>query len=152
MVSNPLTASNQTKQNRIKIHILLIGLVLVGFNSLWVLMGTEIWHSTQMTIASLFFNAVFSLLVLVLINLILEKTIPWLVMSQADLQTMYVMVVMLTTISGHTMMGYRLPVITHAFRLASTVEFLRQTHINYLMPLANLILSLENINQLDFKA
>ncbi|HIO50031.1 TPA: hypothetical protein EYN23_22165 [Candidatus Poribacteria bacterium] len=126
MVSNPLTASNQTKQNRIKIHILLIGLVLVGFNSLWVLMGTEIWHSTQMTIASLFFNAVFSLLVLVLINLILEKTIPWLVMSQADLQTMYVMVVMLTTISGHTMMGYLLPVITHAFWFASPENEWRQ--------------------------
>ena len=126
MVSNPLTASNQTKQNRIKIHILLIGLVLVGFNSLWVLMGTEIWHSTQMTIASLFFNAVFSLLVLVLINLILEKTTPWLVMSQADLQTMYVMVVMLTTISGHTMMGYLLPVITHAFWFASPENEWRQ--------------------------
>ena len=95
---------------------------------------------------------VFSLLVFVLISPILKKITPWLVMLQTDLQTMYVMVVILTAISGHTMMGYRLPVITHAFRLASTVEFLRQTHINYLMPLANLILSLENINQLDFKA
>ena len=72
---------------------------------------------------------VFSLLVFVLISPILKKITPWLVMLQTDLQTMYVMVVILTAISGHTMMGYRLPVITHAFRLASTVEFLRQTHI-----------------------
>ena len=114
------------KPKRVKIHILLIGLVLVGFNSFWVLMGTEVWHSTQMTIASLFFNAVFSLLVLVLINLFLEKTMPHLLMSQADLQTMYVMVVMLTTISGHTMMGYLLPVITHAFWFASPENEWRQ--------------------------
>ena len=43
----------------VKPHILLIGLVLVAFNSYWCLMGTEVWHSTQLTIASLFFNAVF---------------------------------------------------------------------------------------------
>ena len=121
-----LSAGNHIKQKRVKIHILLIGLVLVGFNSLWVLMGTEVWHSTQMTIASLFFNAVFSLLVLVLINLILKQIMPRLVMSQADLQTMYVMVVMLTTISGHTMMGYLLPVITHAFWFASPENEWRQ--------------------------
>nr|MCS5611763.1 hypothetical protein [Candidatus Poribacteria bacterium] len=71
-----LSVGNHIKQKRVKIHILLIGLVLVGFNSLWVLMGTEVWHSTQMTIASLFFNAVFSLLVLVLINLVLKKIMP----------------------------------------------------------------------------
>ena len=37
-------------------------------------------------------------------------------MSQADLQTIYVMVVMLTTISGHTMMGYLIPVLAHTFQ------------------------------------
>ena len=52
-------------QPRVKVHILLLGLVLVGFNSYWVLMGTEVWHSTQLTIASLFFNAVFTLFILV---------------------------------------------------------------------------------------
>ena len=54
-------------------------------------MGTEVWHSTQLTIASLFFNAVFTLLVFVLINLLLQRFIPRLAMSQADLQTIYVM-------------------------------------------------------------
>ena len=56
-------ANRNGKRNQIKPHILLIGLVLVAFNSYWCLMGTEVWHSTQLTIASLFFNAVFTLLV-----------------------------------------------------------------------------------------
>ena len=106
-------------RNRVKPHILIIGLVLVAFNSYWCLMGTEVWHSTQLTIASLFFNAVFTLLVFVLINLILTRWAPRLAMSQADLQTIYVMVVMLTTISGHTMMGYLIPVLAHVFHFAS---------------------------------
>ena len=107
------------KQHRVKPHILLIGLALVAFNSYWCLMGTEVWHSTQLTIASLFFNAVFTLLVFVLLNLLLQRFLPRLAMSQADLQTIYVMVVMVTTISGHTMMGYLIPVLAHTFQFAS---------------------------------
>ena len=103
----------------VKPHILLIGLVLVAFNSYWCLMGTEVWHSTQLTIASLFFNAVFTLLVFVLINLLFQRFVPRLAMSQADLQTIYVMVVMVTTISGHTMMGYLIPVLAHTFQFAT---------------------------------
>ena len=82
-------------------------------------MGSEVWHSTQLTIASLFFNAVFTLLVLSLVNFVLQRISPRLVMSQADLLTVYAMVVMVSTISGHTMMGYLLPAIEHAFWFAS---------------------------------
>ena len=106
-------------QQRVKPHILLIGLLLVAFNSYWCLMGTEVWHSTQLTIASLFFNAVFTLLVFVLLNLLFQKFIPQLAMSAADLQTIYVMVVMVSTLSGHTMMGYLIPVLAHTFQFAT---------------------------------
>ena len=106
-------------RKKVKPHILLIGLALVAFNSYWCLMGSEVWHSTQLTIASLFFNAVFTLFVLVLINLLLQRFASRLAMSQADLQTLYVMVVMLTTISGHTMMGYLIPALAHVFQFAS---------------------------------
>ncbi len=104
---------------RVKIHVLVIGLILVFFNSYWALMGSEVWHSTQLTIASLFFNAVFTLLVITVINLGVEKLYPRMAMSQADVLTIYTMVVMLSTISGHTMMGYLLPVIEHAFWFAT---------------------------------
>ena len=112
-------ANGNGKTNLVKPHILLIGLVLVAFNSYWCLMGTEVWHSTQLTIASLFFNAVFTLLIFVLVNLLFQRFLPRLAMSEADLQTIYVMVVMLTTISGHTMMGYLIPVLAHAFQFAT---------------------------------
>lgn len=117
----PLKSSfaDRTHQTQIKFHVLIIGFALVILNSYWTLMGSEVWHSTQLTIASLFFNAVFTLLVLVLSNLVLQKFAPSLAMAQADLLTIYAMVVMLTTISGHTMMGYLLPAMAHAFWFAS---------------------------------
>ena len=70
---------------QIKGHILFLGVVLVAINSYWALMGSEVWHSTQLTIASLFFNAVFTLLVLVLINLPLKRFAPRLALSKACL-------------------------------------------------------------------
>ena len=108
-----------TSQHKVRFHVLAIGLVLVGINSYWILMGSEVWHSTQLTIASLFFNAVFTLLVLSMVNFVLLRISPRLVMSQADLLTVYAMVVMVSTISGHTMMGYLLPAIEHVFWFAS---------------------------------
>ncbi|MBD3184479.1 hypothetical protein GF312_19505 [Candidatus Poribacteria bacterium] len=116
---NQEASSTDYSSSGIKIHILLIGLVFVVLNGYWTLMGSEVWHSTQLTIASLFFNAVFTLLVLVIINLVIKKIVPRFAMSQADMLTIYVMVVMLTTISGHTMMGYLLPAIAHAFWFAT---------------------------------
>ena len=107
------------KSAPVKLHILLFGLLLISLNSFWVMVGTEVWHSTQLTIASLFFNAVFTLFLLVLANQFLKKFSPSFSFSSADLQTLYVMVVMITTISGHTMMGYLIPVLAHTFMFTS---------------------------------
>jgi len=104
---------------RIRWRVIIIGLVLLVANSYWVLMASEVWHSTQLTIASLFFNAVFTLLILVLCNLVIRWIAPKFALSQADLLVIYVMMVMLSTISGHTMMGYLLPAIEHPFWFAS---------------------------------
>ncbi|HIE29339.1 TPA: hypothetical protein EYP66_18875 [Candidatus Poribacteria bacterium] len=117
---------------RIRWHIIIIGLLLLVANSYWVLMGSEVWHSTQLTIASLFFNAVFTLLLLVIINLAIQRIAPRFALSQADLFTIYTMIVMLSTISGHTMMGYLLPGIEHPFRFASPENEWEQLFGSYL--------------------
>ena len=93
----------------IRWYVIAIGILLLIINSYWIFMASEVWHSTQLTIASLSFNAVFTLFLLVLINLVVQRFHPKSALSQADLLMIYVMVVMLSTISGHTMMGYLLP-------------------------------------------
>ena len=97
----------------------IIGLILVLVNAYWVAVGNEIWNTLQLTIASLFFNAVFTLFVLCLLNLLFRKVYPKLSLSQAEMLVIYVMVVMLSTISGHTMMGYLMGALAHPFWFAS---------------------------------
>jgi len=111
---------NQPITEHIRWYVIAIGVLLLLVNSYWVFMASEVWHSTQLTIASLFFNAVFTLFVVVLINLVLQRFLKRYALSQADLLMIYVMVVMLSTISGHTMMGYLLPAIEHPFWFASS--------------------------------
>jgi hypothetical protein len=117
---------------RIRWYVILIGILLLLINTYWVLMGSEVWHSTQLTIASLFFNAVFTLLILVLINLAIQRFFPKRALSQADLLMIYTMIVMLSTISGHTMMGYLLPAIEHPFWFATQENEWEQLFASYL--------------------
>jgi len=117
-VTSP-SSNEKTTAERVRWYVIAIGLLLLLVNSYWVFMASEVWHSTQLTIASLFFNAVFTLFVLVLINLALQRFLKRFAFSQADLLMIYVMVVMLTTISGHTMMGYLLPAVEHPFWFAT---------------------------------
>jgi hypothetical protein len=96
-----------------------VGVVLIALNSWWVMLGSEVWHSTQLTIASLFFNAVFALFLLVIGGGALRRIAPRLAPTRAEILVLYVMVVILTTISGHTMMGYLLPAMEHVYWFAS---------------------------------
>ena len=96
-----------------------IGLILVLVNAYWITAGNEIWNTLQLTIASLFFNAVFTLFVLSLLNLLCQKVSSKLSLSQAEMLVIYVMVVMLSTISGHTMMSFLMGGLAHPFWFAS---------------------------------
>ena len=126
------TRAGKPVVKRVRWHVIIIGLVLLVANSYWVLMASEVWHSTQLTIASLFFNAVFTLLILVLVNLVIQQIAPRSALSQSDLLVIYVMIVMLSTISGHTMMGYLLPAIEHPFWFASQENEWEQLFGGYL--------------------
>ncbi|MEK7400676.1 MAG: DUF6785 family protein, partial [Candidatus Poribacteria bacterium] len=85
---------------------IIIGLILVLLNVYWITAGNEIWGTVQLTIATLFFNSVFSLFILSLLNLLFQKFAPKLSLSQGEMLVIYVMVVMTSTISGHTMMSF----------------------------------------------
>jgi len=97
----------------------IIGIILVLVNVYWITAGNEIWNTVQLTIASLFFNAVFTLFILSLLNLALFKISPKLSLSRTEMLVIYVMVVMTSTISGHTMMSFLMGGLGHSFWYAS---------------------------------
>ena len=61
-----------------------IGLVLIPLNCYWVIMSEEIWDAGHPTTTPLFFNTVFSLFIVLLINLLLERIIPSMAIHRGD--------------------------------------------------------------------
>ena len=72
-----------------------------------------------MNATSLFFNAVFNLFFLILINLPLRKFLPNFAFSRSELLTIYAMLVMLSTVCGYTMMSFVIGALTHPFWFAT---------------------------------
>ena len=105
--------------SKLSIKALAIGFCLLIANTFWLVITNEIWYGLHMTLASLFFNAVFSLFVLVLFNAALRKFLPRYALSQQELLTIYVMIVMLDTLSEHSLIGYLMGALSHPYWFAT---------------------------------
>jgi hypothetical protein len=108
------------KQNirNVSLRAIIIGLLLVIINSYWVAIASEQWYCL-FTLINPFSNAVFSLLILIIFSFLLGKISNRLAFSTQELLVVYIMVTMVSTISGHTTMTPLLATLTHPFWFAS---------------------------------
>jgi len=99
----------------------IIGIFLILLNIYWVILSeTIIWTTaTQPTHISLFYNAVFTLLALTLLNLLIKRFTSRLALKKGELLTIYVMICVASAISGHSMMQIIVSLIGHPFWYAS---------------------------------
>jgi len=110
----------QQRKLGITFRAIIIGLILIVANAYWLTITSELMEpQCLLTFVSLFFNAVFSLFVLVLGNMLLKKIMPRHVLSSQELLVIYIMVVMLSTICGHTLMCFLVGTLAHPFRFAT---------------------------------
>ena len=110
----------QKKSESVPARAILIGLILLPINAYWITIVSELWATMiGMNATSLFFNAVFNLFFLILINLPLRKFLPNFAFSRTELLTIYVMLVMLSTVCGYTMMSMVIGGMTHPFWFAT---------------------------------
>ena len=111
----------KTKQAEtgVTLRSIIVGLILLILNAWWMGIATEVWYSLRITAISLFFNAVYTLFFAVILNLLLQKFLPRFAFSQSELLTIYVMLVMLATVCGHTSMTYLLGTLAHPFWFAT---------------------------------
>jgi len=100
------------------LRALTIGLVLVIINCYWVMMGRAT-HQSYPTNISLFFNAVFSLFLLSLLNLLLKRFLPRSALNQAELLVVYVMLSVASALCGLDMIQSLIPIMGHAFMFAT---------------------------------
>ncbi len=97
---------------------LIVGLILVVVNAYWVGIASELWYAVY-TLVSPFSNAVFTLVVLIAFNVLLRKLSPRIAFTPAELLLIYIMVTMVSTISGHAMMAILMGTLAHPFWFAS---------------------------------
>ena len=95
----------QDRGSGITARAILIGLILVVVNAYWLAVTSEL-RRFHLTFVSLFFNAVFTLFVLVVVNQSLKWVTPRHTLSAQELLVIYIMVVMVSTIGGHTTMTF----------------------------------------------
>ena len=110
----------QRRASGITFRALVIGLILIVVNAYWLTVTSELVAPLcLLTFVSLFFNAVFSLFVLVLCNQLLVKLTPERALSTQELLVVYIMVVMVSTIGGHTLMCLLVGTLAHPIHFAT---------------------------------
>jgi len=103
------------------LRALLIATILIPINCYWVIEMEVIRYSGHPVTISLFFNVVFSVLVLITLNFGIKKFLPNFALTQSELLVVYVMVSLASGIAGHDMLEILVPMLGHPFRFA-TVE------------------------------
>ena len=96
-----------------------ICLVLIVLNVYWILQIECVWHTGHATTVSLMWNVVFSIIILILINLGIKKFAPNHAFNQGEFITIYVMLSVASGIAGHDMIALLIPALTHAFWFAT---------------------------------
>lgn len=96
-----------------------LALLLIPPNVYWVEQMEAMRYSAHPTTVSLFFNAVFILLLLAAVNALSRKFLPRLALAQAELLMVYTMVCISSCVSGHDGIQVLMPVFTWSFWMAT---------------------------------
>ena len=93
-------ALSTSPHRKIRWRIIWLGLALIPFNNYWVFASLR-WDQGFPTTMSLFFNAIFALVVLIAVNTLLHKFAPRAALTRGELLTLYTMLSIASAICGH---------------------------------------------------
>ena len=97
---------------------LIIGIVLIVANCYWIAMGRATDQSYTTNI-SLYFNVIFSVFLLTLLNLPLKRFLPTFALSQGELLVVYVMLSIASSLAGLDIIQSLVGIISTPFRFAT---------------------------------
>ncbi len=123
--------TNRNSDSQIRKTVIVIGLLLVIVNAYWVGIASELWYSV-FTLVNPFSNAIFTLFVLIILSFILGKFSDRLSLSPAELLVIYIMVTMVSTISGHAMMAILFGTLAQPYWFASPENEWQQLFWQYI--------------------
>jgi len=97
------------KPQAVSRRAILIGLLLIPPNAYWVMKVEGVWHTGHPSAMALFWNVMFCILVLILINLVIQRTAPRYALTQGEFITIFVMLNMVTALAGHDSLQLGIP-------------------------------------------
>ena len=98
----------------ISYRAIILGILILPINAYWIAMAEMVWHGLHFSATSLPMNVIFILLVLVPINMLIQKLNPGWGLTQAEFLVIYVMLSVTTSFIAHDNMVSLMGVIPHA--------------------------------------
>ena len=117
----PYANMRHPSKSSITLRATLIGIVLIPFNSYWVLHLSYIWDSNRPTSLALLFNVLFTLLVLIGSRCRYSGVyVQSLAFTQSELLTIYAMLCQASVFAGRDMLQVLVPLMGNGFWYATT--------------------------------
>jgi hypothetical protein len=101
---------------------LLLALLLIPANSYWLVQMERVRYSSHPTTISLFFNVVFILLVVTLVNTAVSRRWPRLALERGELLVVYAMLTIASTPPAHDMFQVLVPMLAWPYRFSDTTN------------------------------
>ncbi|MCX6375388.1 MAG: hypothetical protein NTU88_05020, partial [Armatimonadetes bacterium] len=116
----------------VTLRAVLVALFIIPFNNYWIFLTEIVRYAGHPTTISLFYNAIFILLMLVGLNVLLRRLAPKWVFSQGELITIYIMINLASAMAGHDMIQVLVPEMTHPSRFATPENKWASTFLDYI--------------------
>lgn len=98
---------------------IITAILLIPINNYWIFYTEVVRYAGHPTTISLFYNAVFILLLLVAANTLLKRFMPSMAYSQGELLTIYIMINIASALAGHDMIEVLIPGLSYPFKFAT---------------------------------
>jgi len=113
------TTQTSKQFSSVSSRAIVIGLILIPINCYWIVQIEVTQYSAQPTIVSLIFTVVFSMFVLISLNLLLKRFLPKSALHQGELVVIYMMLSVTSATAGHSTLEILIPILGHAFWFAT---------------------------------
>ncbi len=110
-MSTPAAPPPAIPKSPVSARALLVGAALTPLNVLWIHQLEIVWYSACPTTISLYFNVIFTLLVLMGANLLLRRRRPGWALQPAELLVVYVMLAISSSLAGHDQLEILIPMV-----------------------------------------
>jgi hypothetical protein len=121
-----------TNQSDVTLRAVIIGLLLIPANAYWITKSEVILATTHATTLSLFFNVIFAIFTLSIINIGIKKFAPRHSFSSGELLTIYCMLCMATSLLGWDMMQILVPLMSYGTWFATPENEWRELFWEYM--------------------